>query len=731
MHVLGREGEADRIVACMKTRHEAYLWRDVIQSRVDVPTGTGSGAGATASSSASDDALDAGDEASKGVGEGGASGVRAGGAMGSAIRPFEVGGRHSVRKGSVVSFVNGKVFPGLSLHLEDPLPFGMDVIGASGAAAAASNAMASAGGGLHGGGGRTKLALAPLSEDTFLLIFSNRVGTVFAQLGSRHRHGLGLHEAKVTFSRGGKVAALDVAVLPSGQFVLVYTEHGSQGRMVAMCGEALPQGTIAFGVPVEISREGVKDVAAAAVSNSRVAIAYTEDPEREAEREREREGSGGGGREGGRGGGACVVVLEVDPEHKHIDAPSKGCAARVGRVVDAIKLATIGGITGRARPSSAGGTGGAGGASAPLAAGSRVVLVYRNLVDRNAVAHTLSLRELSHEEVRLAAAKSEDLMERARGGREGKEGREGEGEGEGRGGGGKDGSLLRNSTQGASAARVPPSGVVGSPAELSGGKFVVEPIGSCPVHAHAARLSYLLVSPMAAGHVAVVFADTKSGGVVVLDARGTVPVPIAGPSLFTSAKPLSLSAAAIDPTTLLIGYFHASPKRNVLVKADVSYGAGGVGYGAGGGGGGGGGGGRGAPPSISFYDTVVSERMTTGGAVAGMGPSTFVYGFLGGSKGGEEGEDEEGGSKALNGLGGVVAGAYGHSVGVSTRDASPGSTLDVVLSGVSDLHSGLLPGNCYYGTTDGRVTTISNDNPVGLALSASELLLFVPSCAPA
>ena len=70
-HGLGREGEADRIVACMKTRHEAYLWRDVIQSRVDVSAGTGSGAGSTASSSASADALDAGDEASKGAGEGG------------------------------------------------------------------------------------------------------------------------------------------------------------------------------------------------------------------------------------------------------------------------------------------------------------------------------------------------------------------------------------------------------------------------------------------------------------------------------------------------------------------------------------------------------------------------------------------------------------------------------------------------------------------------------------
>ena len=69
-----------------------------------------------------------------------------------------------------------------------------------------------------------------------------------------------------------------------------------------------------------------------------------------------------------------------------------------------------------------------------------------------------------------------------------------------------------------------------------------------------------------------------------------------------------------------------------------------------------------------------------------MASEEFLYAFLLGAQ--KEGE-------AALGTGGTIAGAFGHVIGIAAAEALPGGKAPVVLSGVSNHHRGLYPGQCY------------------------------------
>jgi hypothetical protein len=62
-------------------------------------------------------------------------------------------------------------------------------------------------------------------------------------------------------------------------------------------------------------------------------------------------------------------------------------------------------------------------------------------------------------------------------------------------------------------------------------------------------------------------------------------------------------------------------------------------------------------------------------------------------------------------------------IGTAKSAASGGETVTVILGGVSDVHSGLVPGTMYYLQADGSLGLTPTDYRVGLAISPTELIL--------
>ncbi|MFH1535742.1 MAG: hypothetical protein ABIC96_01560, partial [Patescibacteria group bacterium] len=69
----------------------------------------------------------------------------------------------------------------------------------------------------------------------------------------------------------------------------------------------------------------------------------------------------------------------------------------------------------------------------------------------------------------------------------------------------------------------------------------------------------------------------------------------------------------------------------------------------------------------------------------------------------------------------TVLGSY--LAGIAKSTVGAGATVPVIISGISNAHSGLTTGAVYYAATDGTLTTTSGSYRVGLAVSATEILV--------
>ncbi len=73
----------------------------------------------------------------------------------------------------------------------------------------------------------------------------------------------------------------------------------------------------------------------------------------------------------------------------------------------------------------------------------------------------------------------------------------------------------------------------------------------------------------------------------------------------------------------------------------------------------------------------------------------------------------------------AIVGEAGIPLGIADAAASSGQTVPVILHGISDHHSGLVPGKFYYAQPDGSLTANWTSTRIGLAISATELLLDI------
>lgn len=76
-----------------------------------------------------------------------------------------------------------------------------------------------------------------------------------------------------------------------------------------------------------------------------------------------------------------------------------------------------------------------------------------------------------------------------------------------------------------------------------------------------------------------------------------------------------------------------------------------------------------------------------------------------------------------SGYGTAVLGYFFEPFGIAAQSASGGENVPVIFHGISDNHSGLMPGFHYYANSDGSLTKVRSDYCVGIALSPTELLL--------
>jgi hypothetical protein len=107
-----------------------------------------------------------------------------------------------------------------------------------------------------------------------------------------------------------------------------------------------------------------------------------------------------------------------------------------------------------------------------------------------------------------------------------------------------------------------------------------------------------------------------------------------------------------------------------------------------------------------------NPRTTNKVSVAGLSPINFVVAY---------------GEIAFSDFVSAVIGDIvdGHVIGIAKTSATAGETVSVIVSGVSDIHTGLIPGEIYYPGINGDLTTTPTHIPIGLAISDTELLLDI------
>ena len=76
-----------------------------------------------------------------------------------------------------------------------------------------------------------------------------------------------------------------------------------------------------------------------------------------------------------------------------------------------------------------------------------------------------------------------------------------------------------------------------------------------------------------------------------------------------------------------------------------------------------------------------------------------------------------------SGYGTAIVRSLAFNIGTAGHAASGGETVTVIIDGVSDVHSGLIPGRMYYLQSDGSLGTLLTHDRIGLAISETELLL--------
>ena len=110
--------------------------------------------------------------------------------------------------------------------------------------------------------------------------------------------------------------------------------------------------------------------------------------------------------------------------------------------------------------------------------------------------------------------------------------------------------------------------------------------------------------------------------------------------------------------------------------------------------------------------TVFNSEDTQYISAQGLTPENFIIGFL-----------NDGTTKFGTAL---LGKSYGTVIGIADAAGSGGSSVPVILDGISDHHTGLKTGKMYYAGEDGTLTDDYNAPQIGKALSNKELLLDIP-----
>eukprot|EP00899_Mesostigma_viride_P029633 jgi/Mesvir1/9855/Mv22391-RA.1 len=211
------------------------------------------------------------------------------------------------------------------------------------------------------------------------------------------------------------------------------------------------------------------------------------------------------------------------------------------------------------------------------------------------------------------------------------------------------------------------------------------------VHNSGARvLTYLLMAKLSPVRIAVGYADNTEGYVVLLESIGGS-LAVGPPIQFSATKPLSVSMTPMSPMTMMIAFYTSNPWRAMAVKLEVSLQ--GLADGQGG---------------VSLTESQLSPHYSTHTHVAALDDRTFVASYY-------DGGNSDAGT--------LLLGSLGRGMGVASTSAKKGEEVSVVFSGVSSSHSDLHIGACYYAQADGRLSALPTHHHVGLAISATELLL--------
>jgi hypothetical protein len=207
---------------------------------------------------------------------------------------------------------------------------------------------------------------------------------------------------------------------------------------------------------------------------------------------------------------------------------------------------------------------------------------------------------------------------------------------------------------------------------------------------NATSTVYIAVSALSASDFVVAYRDVSGYGTAIVGTVSGGTISWGSESVFNAATTSYIAVNALSATDFVVAYQD---------EGNLDYGTAIVGIVSGG--------------TVSWgSESVFNAAGTVYIAVSALSASDFVVAYT----------DTDSYSWSGTAIVGRRISGY-RFIGTAKTAASGGETVTVIISGVSDVHSGLVPGQFYYLQQDGSLDLTPTGYRVGLAISETELIL--------
>jgi hypothetical protein len=206
---------------------------------------------------------------------------------------------------------------------------------------------------------------------------------------------------------------------------------------------------------------------------------------------------------------------------------------------------------------------------------------------------------------------------------------------------------------------------------------------------NSAITNYVSAAALSSTSFVVAYSDDGNGdcGTAVIGTVSGTTISYGSEYVFNSTSTDYISVAVLSSTSFVVAYrdfgnsYYGTAVIGTVSGTTISYGS----------------------------EYVFNSAITNYVSAAALSSTSFVVAYS------DDGNSDRGTA--------VISGYSFNTVGIAKNSATAGQTVSVINGGVSNVHSGLTTGDVYYANSDGSLTTTVGNYRVGLAISATEILL--------